>query len=288
MSENERAHDIDAAWRNASREEPASALDDAIRAEARRAVDAAPGGASPRRAWRYPAAAAATVALLAFGIAQMTPREEIEPTVVSDQPSAPAATPEPMRPPARAMEPAPRQEQNAAADRFAAAPPPAAMQPANKSAASAAAPDARAKLATNAATAPAPAAGPPHAVASQPAESAAREARRDDAPRDAYAAMQKRAASAPGATSNMQSQVMAAPQAPPAGRLSDGDDARAKDAGEQSVAAWIARIRELQQNGQADAATRELARFRTTYGARANALLPPDLRTVATSDAKGQ
>jgi len=77
MSE-ERDRQLDAAWRAASREEPPTALDDAVRAEARRAVGAAPG-ARPRHAWRYPAAAAATVALLAFGIAQITSRDEVEP-----------------------------------------------------------------------------------------------------------------------------------------------------------------------------------------------------------------
>src|SRR5262249_22296926 len=80
----ERDREVVVAWREASREEPPAALDAAIRAEARRAVGAAPGGRRHRQ-WRYPAAAAATVAVLAFGIVQMTSREQIEPMIVADQ-----------------------------------------------------------------------------------------------------------------------------------------------------------------------------------------------------------
>ena len=70
--------ELDAKWRAASREEPPSALDDAIRAAARREVGARPGGfrAAPR--W-LPFAAAATVAAIAVGIVQMTPPEQVTP-----------------------------------------------------------------------------------------------------------------------------------------------------------------------------------------------------------------
>jgi hypothetical protein len=70
--------DLSARWRAASDEKPPAALDDAIRAAARREVGAKPGGfrATPR--W-WPLAAAATVAVLAVGIIQMTPPEQVAP-----------------------------------------------------------------------------------------------------------------------------------------------------------------------------------------------------------------
>jgi hypothetical protein len=64
---------------------------------------------------------------------------------------------------------------------------------------------------------------------------------------------------------------------------SDFDERRAKQAGAESVEAWIARIRELKASGQVDAATKELEKFHTTYGERADALLPQDLRAGAPS-----
>jgi len=91
MSEIERDPEMDAAWRAASREEPPSALDAAIRAEARRAVGAAPGGKRNKH-WWYPLATAATVAVLAISIAQLTPPEQVAPTVVAGQSAAPRET----------------------------------------------------------------------------------------------------------------------------------------------------------------------------------------------------
>jgi hypothetical protein len=72
--------ELEARWRAASREEPPSALDDAIRAAARREVRAKPGvfRAAPR--W-VPLAAAATVAAIAVGIVQMTPEEQVTPAI---------------------------------------------------------------------------------------------------------------------------------------------------------------------------------------------------------------
>src|SRR5713101_3130634 len=84
----ERDRRVDAAWSAASREEPPPSLDAAIRAAARRAVDAAP---RPKRDkhWWYPLAAAATVAVLAVGIIQLTPPEQVAPTIVADMAVAP-------------------------------------------------------------------------------------------------------------------------------------------------------------------------------------------------------
>lgn len=74
--------ELDATWRAASREQPPAALDDAIRAAARREVGAKPGGfrAAPR--W-WPLAAAATVAAIAVGIVQMTPPEQVTPAAIT-------------------------------------------------------------------------------------------------------------------------------------------------------------------------------------------------------------
>jgi hypothetical protein len=88
MSENERDRRIDATWNAASTEEPPPALDAAIRAAARRAVDARPAR-ERSRTWRYPLAAAAVVALLAIGIVQLTPPEQVAPTTVAEIEPAP-------------------------------------------------------------------------------------------------------------------------------------------------------------------------------------------------------
>ena len=76
---------LDAAWRGASREGPPAALDDAIRAAARRAVGAGPSRARHMRSW--PLAAAAVVTVLAIGIVQLTPPEQVTPTIVADSAS---------------------------------------------------------------------------------------------------------------------------------------------------------------------------------------------------------
>jgi hypothetical protein len=73
---------LDATWRAASREEPPAALDDAIRAAARREVGAKPGGYRGAPRW-WPLAAAATVAVIAVGIVQMTPPEQVTPATIS-------------------------------------------------------------------------------------------------------------------------------------------------------------------------------------------------------------
>ncbi len=77
----ERDERIDSAWRATSRDEPPAALDELIRAAARREV-----GAGPLRS-RQPAwlralpslAAAAAVAVVAVGIVQLAPPEQVTP-----------------------------------------------------------------------------------------------------------------------------------------------------------------------------------------------------------------
>lgn len=80
---------VDRAWRDAMRETPPLAIDDAIRAAARRAVGAKPrseAAAEARGPWRWwmPLAAAAAIGTVAIGVIQSLPRDAIEPTVVSD------------------------------------------------------------------------------------------------------------------------------------------------------------------------------------------------------------
>ena len=82
---------LDAAWRAASREEPPAAIDDALRAAARRAVRAGPARTRHQRTW--PLAAAAVVAALAIGILQLTPTEQVAPpTILADSTSRQAAS----------------------------------------------------------------------------------------------------------------------------------------------------------------------------------------------------
>jgi hypothetical protein len=98
---------LDAAWRAASNEEPPAALDDAIRAAARREVNAgpqrsdAPAASVPQalrpERWWMPLAAAATIGAIAVGVLQLSsPDKMIEPAhdkaIVSDMPSPPVST----------------------------------------------------------------------------------------------------------------------------------------------------------------------------------------------------
>ncbi|HTS23424.1 MAG TPA: hypothetical protein VMN79_16650 [Casimicrobiaceae bacterium] len=282
MNDLERDREVAAAWRAASRAEPPASLDAAIVAQARRAVAAGPERARRHRQWRYPAAAAATVAALAFGIAQMTSRENVEPVVVADQAAArgeaaapapaaaaavqpsepapaskPAAEPKPAAPspPAARLAPPPARghapkEKSPPGDRFAAAPPPA---PANGM---------LAKTAPRQGDVPA-----------MPEGAARREALAAPSPPSAAASTGARTAL---------SALPAGGTSPPS--PASLDEAKAKQAGVDSVAAWIARIRDLRDKEQLTAAARELAAFRAAYGDRADALLPRDLRGLAATD----
>ncbi|MFI4925294.1 MAG: hypothetical protein ACHQJ7_09150 [Vicinamibacteria bacterium] len=108
------------AWREHVRDEPPAALDDAIRAAARRAAGAKPQVrpvvAEARKPWRWwmPLAAAATIGAIAIGVLQNMPHDAGEPMVVSDManarrdaPQTPASPPVPA---ASAPAPAPMQE----------------------------------------------------------------------------------------------------------------------------------------------------------------------------------
>jgi hypothetical protein len=82
MNPDERDSEIAAMWRAASRDEPPAALDDAIRAAARRAVGAGPSRARHMRTW--PLAAAAVMAVFAIGLLQLTPPEQVTPGMDTD------------------------------------------------------------------------------------------------------------------------------------------------------------------------------------------------------------
>ena len=96
---------VDAAWRATSREEPPSAVDEAIRAAARRAIGSGPRLADARESvtadslrpqrWWWPFAAAATIGAIAIGLLQLTEPERVgvagaDKAVVSDTPAASA------------------------------------------------------------------------------------------------------------------------------------------------------------------------------------------------------
>jgi len=313
MNEIERNREVDTAWRAASREEPPPALDAAIRAEARRAVGAAPVRKRNKH-WWYPLATAATVAVLAVSIVQLTPPEQVAPTVVAEQsaaprearselarpsagqdarlaapPAAPAATPtSPVK-----TQSAAKREQGVAGGAIererAAAPAQAPGGLAKKQSAEAnnEAP-ARAKLAPP--PPEKPDAGPaatfggiraPSLPRSEPfpAKPAPPEARRD-----VYAQAPGAAANSPAGAGEVQA-ARRAPAAPPvesrvaAAKVANADEAKAKDAGARSVEDWITRIWDLRNEGRLDDAAKDLAAFRVAFGERADALLPPDLRT---------
>jgi len=82
MKPDERDSEIASTWRAASRDEPPAALDNAIRAAARRAVGAGPSRARHMRTW--PLAAAAVMAVFAVGLLQLTPPEQVTPGLDSD------------------------------------------------------------------------------------------------------------------------------------------------------------------------------------------------------------
>jgi hypothetical protein len=88
---------FDAAWRNASNEEPPPDLDAAIRAAARREVGAKPQSLAAHAATRsrhrwWPLAAAATVAVIAIGVVQRAGHDDLvvspsSDAIVSDMPA---------------------------------------------------------------------------------------------------------------------------------------------------------------------------------------------------------
>ena len=316
MNEIERDPRLDAAWSAASREEPPPSLDAAIRAAARRAVDAAP---RPKRDkhWWYPLATAATVAVLAVGILQLTPPEQVAPTIVADmtappreankdvarpvapsdtktvEPSAAITAPSPAATPSPPAQAPARRAQGVAAGSVAGE---RALAPASESDTLKQSRAAKRELAAQdkfasakpdaatANTAPPPSAAAPAPVApprSEPFPAAAAPEPR----RDAYADERKAAANAAGAAAPQVARSAAAPSAEEAqmrDRVAAAKvaTAKAKEGAARSVEEWIKRIRDLKNAGRQDEAAKELAAFRNEYGERADALLPADLRAM--------
>jgi hypothetical protein len=305
MNESERDRRLDAAWSAASREQPPPALDAAIRAAARRAVDAAPGGGRSKH-WWYPLAAAATVAVLAVGIARLTPTERVLPATVSDRGAAqpdlqrdgapqvaaiqePAAAPPPAAP---AVVPAGEAQSRAtpaaaagagtrARERARSAPADELRQQAVAAEAESAPPSrgaaaAPAMAAANTApSAPASVPAVPGAPRAEPFPAAAPplESHREGYHEEASVAEKNAPAKDRVEPVPAQSRALAA-------KVARADAAAPTEASARSVEAWIKRIRDLKNEGRLDEAAKELSMFRSAYGERADALLPADLREI--------
>ena len=314
MNEIERDRRLDAAWSAASREEPPPSLDAAIRAAARRAVDAAPQRKRDQH-WWYPFAAAATVAVLAVGIIQLTPPEQVAPTIVADmsvapreaskecapapavtktvEPSAAITAPSPTETPSAPAQAPARRARGAATGSIAGerAPAPASESDTLKQSWAAkrelASQDkfASAKPDTAAAnTAPTPSAAAPAPVApprSEPFPAAAAPEPR----RDAYADERKAAANAPAGA--------AAPQIARSAAGSSAEEAQMRGRVAAAKVATLKRRKEpraASRNGSSGSATCERGPsdeaaegtrgVRNDYGERADALLPVDLRAM--------
>jgi hypothetical protein len=317
MNEIERDRRLDTAWSAASREEPPPSLDAAIRAAARRAVDAAP---RPKRDkhWWYPLATAATVAVLAVGILQLTPPEQVAPTIVADmtvapreankdlarpvapddtkavEPSAAITAPSPAATPSPPAQAPARRAQGVAVGSVAgerALAPASESDTLKQSLAAKREPAAQDKLASAkpdiaaANTAPTPSAAAPAPVAPPRSEPFPAAAAPEPRP-DAYADERKAAVNArAGAAAPQVARSAAAPSAEE-GQMRDRTaaakvaTAKAKEGAARSVEEWIKRIRDLKNAGRQDEAAKELAAFRNEYGERADALLPADLRAM--------
>lgn len=275
MSQDERDPSVDAVWPHASHEEPSRALDDAIRAAARHSA-AAPPGSRRGKHWWYPLAAAATVAVLAVGIAQLTPPERVGPTA-NDMPAAPEQRP-PAAPSAAAKDAA-KEAPPAPAPPEA---PPTPTAPAREAGTAASAPPAKGPQRPASAAAVIERSAPEFATNSPPAApppAPARVARSASEPFPAVTApppSRERTLEEASPAAQVAAESVKAPNRVAAARAATGDTANQASA--RSVDDWIKRIRELKNAGRLDEAARELAAFRSAYGERADALLPPDLR----------
>lgn len=308
---------VDAAWRTASRDEPPSALDDAIRAAARREAGAGPMRAtadvpeatSPER-WWWPLAAAATIGAIALGIIQVigtSPTETQRPdrAVVSDVPSAlterattgpgptPAADAVGTAKPTAAPEPAPtrveraseapilgtaKRTQPTAVPQTAAAP--QAPVPGPPPSASPVPVDTAPAVAMPPRDRAAPEAAPAlRSPAPFPGAPAARE-ERSETLRDADAAADAMAkARRDEATAQGQGAMRrAAPASAKASVESQSQSGASAEAQPRlPVSEWVVLIRRLRDEGRIDEAAKELAAFRAAYPDHERQL-PPDLR----------
>ncbi len=283
--------DIDAAWRAASREQPPPALDAAITAAARRAVGAGPKNLHAPRAW-WPVAAAAVVAVVAIGIVEMTPPDEVAPTAIAPAPPQPAAQPGAMRDeraPALAVPERPPSKLDQATRQAEPASPPVRAD------APGAATEAKRKAAKpgnpfpGSPSEPGPAANAaPTPVDRLTSTPAAPQTRQEAAPSTGgAAATQAPASPAQGATAPAgaagalaaRRESASSNASPPALAKRAQEGVAAPDETEpRTVDEWVRLIRRLKAEGRNDLAAKELAAFRARYQQRADALLPPDLR----------
>lgn len=262
--EHERDPALAALYRQASDESPPLAVDERIRAAARRATGSRPALAgSPTRAW-WPLAAAASIALIALGIVQLTPLEEaspVKPDVGSDAPPAalPAA-PASSQPPITAKEitPLPSATKPDAARRESITPP------------------ADRTSATGALSSQREAQAPSTAKKLEAFPSAPTAASAESAAPIVPPAKGERAngSTPPPATS--------APSADIARSARSGvaaNEAGSEVPGEtRDIERWIEVIRRLLAAGKTDEAYRELSMLRAHFGTDSARLLPPDLR----------
>jgi hypothetical protein len=313
-ADDHRDPDIDAAWRAANRDQPPPALDAAIAAAARRAVGAGPKSPQAPRAW-WPVAAAAVVAIVAIGIVEMTPPDEILPKEIS--PAAPQATPpvelssrqdtardQRAAAPAAVLQPTPSGRIEAPRKVERAAPPiradaPAAAAEATPEPASEAtrqrepaAPREAAKPgvpfpASPSDASPATNAAAPPAADRLSAAPASPKLREQTPPSSAGASAQQALAPPAEGERKTSPAAAAAPAARREAAPSNGEPTLAKrahdsaavtDEAPRTVDEWIRLIRRLKAEGRNDLAAKELAAFRTRYQERADALLPADLR----------
>jgi len=301
------------AWREASREQPPPAIDAALHAAARRAVQAGPARSRHMQSW--PLMAAAIVAFLAIGILQLTPPEEVTPgaerdaTVRSPAPRRvePASATAPAAPVLDAAAPSATDQRSemkadairserAAERKKAQAPEPAsAVDSLNERQTRANADTAQApsradanKLDAAASKVPAaPGAGPaspppaPEPFPSAPpvtgsAPAAAGTAQETLPARRGAGALSSASAGAVNAPAKTE---RAAEQAPAPMALAKSAATEAKDA-PKPPDEWIKLIRRLRSEGHNDEALRELTAFRAAYKERAEELLPADLRSL--------
>jgi len=305
-------------WREHVRDEPPAALDDTIRAAARRAVGAKPqvttAVAEAREPWRWwmPLAAAATIGAIAIGVLQNMPQDAVEPTVVSDmvgaRRNAQAVPASPPVPAAVLPAPAPMQE---AVPQKKVAPPASAPEardntPLPMPRLQAAKPDAAPKRSD------APSESKESFVPAPAADTRQFEAAADKRKQEQAGALEKRAAAAEDTRQRSErdagSNFVASPppasapsaalagSAAPAREPKDALDAaapvpesrakmRAAEPQAMAVTApdvFVAEIRRRLAAGDRQGAVRELQRFRRTH-VDADARLPDDLKPFAAS-----
>lgn len=262
---------VDAAWRTHLVDEPPRALDDAILAAAHRAVSAPPVDAhrpATRGRWQSwaPLAAAATLAVVAFGVVELAPHDEDRAAVsIAPGTNAPSAANVPPEAPPLVPE-APASASNA--------PAPASQTPPAASAPAAAIPDAAAKRALRK-----PMTLPPRPLEGGRAQGNAIAKGEARAPSDAAALMQRDKFAGEGVARREHR----APAQPPVAAAAPQSAAADRGAGASAaIDDYVKRIALLHAQGADDEAAQVLREFRAAYR-DADSLLPRTLHAWAQS-----